>query len=168
MGVLGLVVAHLVLACLLPLVSARSRRAGFAVAAVLPTVALVWALATAPAALAGGVTTSLAWAPELGLFLSFRLDALALAMVVLVSGIGALILVYCIGYFGERSPDGMRSAALLLAFAGVMLGLVLADDLLSLYLFWELTSVTSFLLVGQSGESRENRSATTSPALPSE
>ncbi len=159
MGVLGLVVAHLVLACLLPLVSARSRRAGFAVAAVLPTVALVWALANAPAALSGGVTTSLAWAPELGLALTFRLDALALAMVVLVSGIGALILVYCIGYFGETSPDATRSAALLLAFAGVMLGLVLADDLFTLYVFWELTSVTSFLLVGQSGEARENRSA---------
>ena len=57
----------------------------------------------------------------------------------------------------RRTPP--RSAALLLAFAGAMLGLVLADDLLTLYLFWELTSVTSFLLVGQSGEARENRSA---------
>jgi len=157
--VLGLIVSHLVLACLLPLVSARSRRAGFAVAAVPPAAALVWALAHAPEALSTGVSTTLDWAPELGLALSFRLDALALAMVVLVSGIGALILVYCIGYFGEKSPDGTRSAALLLAFAGVMLGLVLADDLLSLYLFWELTSVTSFLLIGQSGEARENRSA---------
>jgi multicomponent Na+:H+ antiporter subunit A len=158
-AVLGLVVAHLALACLLPALSARSRRAGFAVAAVLPAAALVWALAHAPEALTTGVSTTLNWAPELGLALSFRLDALALAMVVLVSGIGALILVYCIGYFGESSPDGTRSAALLLAFAGVMLGLVLADDLLTLYLFWELTSVTSFLLVGQSGEARENRSA---------
>ena len=69
---LGLVVAHLVLACLLPLVSARSRRAGFAVAAVLPTAALVWALANAPEALNGGLTTSLAWAPELGLALRSR------------------------------------------------------------------------------------------------
>jgi multicomponent Na+:H+ antiporter subunit A len=157
--VLELVVAHLVLACLLPLVSARSRRAGFAVAAVPPAVALVWALVHAPEALTTGVSTTLSWAPELGLALNFRLDALSLAMVVLVSGIGALILVYCIGYFGEDSPDGTRSAALLLAFAGVMLGLVLADDLLTLYVFWELTSVTSFLLVGQSGEARENRSA---------
>jgi multicomponent Na+:H+ antiporter subunit A len=158
-AVLGLVVAHLALACLLPALSARSRRAGFAVAAVLPAAALIWALAHAREALTTGVSTTLNWAPELGLALSFRLDALALAMVVLVSGIGALILVYCIGYFGESSPDGTRSAALLLAFAGVMLGLVLADDLLTLYLFWELTSVTSFLLVGQSGEARENRSA---------
>ena len=98
------------------------------------------------------------WAPQLDLVLSFRLDALALAMVVLVSGIGALILVYCIGYFAD-SPEAPRNAALLLAFAGVMLGLVLADDLLTLYVFWELTSVASFLLVGQSGETRENRGA---------
>jgi multicomponent Na+:H+ antiporter subunit A len=157
--VLGLVVAHLALACLLPLVSARSPRAGFAVAAVLPAVALVWALANARAALSTGVSTTLQWAPELGLALSFRLDALALAMVVLVSGLGALIILYCIGYFGDDSPDATRNAALLLAFAGVMLGLVLADDLLTLYVFWELTSVTSFLLVGQSGEARENRNA---------
>jgi multicomponent Na+:H+ antiporter subunit A len=156
--VLGLVVAHLVLACLLPVVSTRSQRAGFAVAAVLPAAALVWALANAPAALTTGVSTTVVWAPELGLALSFRLDALALAMVVLVSGIGALILVYCVGYFGE-DPEGTRNAALLLAFAGVMLGLVLADDLLTLYVFWELTSITSFLLVGQSGVARENRSA---------
>jgi multicomponent Na+:H+ antiporter subunit A len=156
--VLGLVVAHLALACLLPALSARRPRTGFAVAAVLPAAAFVWALAHAREALGAGVATSLPWAPQLGLALSFRLDALALAMVVLVSGIGAVILVYGIGYFGD-GPEAGRNAALLLAFAGVMLGLVLADDLLTLYLFWELTSVTSFLLVGQSGEARENRSA---------
>ncbi|HEY4417936.1 MAG TPA: hydrogen gas-evolving membrane-bound hydrogenase subunit E [Pseudonocardia sp.] len=154
---LALVVAHLVVAALLPLVSARNRRAGFAVAAVLPAVALVWALVNTAPALAGGVTETTAWAPTLGLTLGFRLDALALAMVVLVSGIGAVILVYCIGYFGPDSPDAPRTAALLLAFAGAMLGLVLADDLLTLYVFWELTSVASFLLIGQSGERGEGR-----------
>ena len=158
MGVLGLVVAHLVLACLLPAVSARDPRAAFAVAALPPAAALVWALAHTREALSTGVSSTLAWAPSLGLALSFRLDALGLAMVVLVSGIGALILVYCIGYFGD-GPEAGRNAALLLAFAGVMLGLVLADDLLTLYLFWELTSVTSFLLVGQRGDARENRTA---------
>ena len=154
---LALVVAHLVVAALLPLVSARNRRAAFAVAAVLPAAALVWALANTAPALAGGVTETTAWAPTLGLTLGFRLDALALAMVVLVSGIGAVILVYCIGYFGTDSPEAPRTAALLLAFAGAMLGLVLADDLLTLYVFWELTSVASFLLIGQSGERGEER-----------
>jgi multicomponent Na+:H+ antiporter subunit A len=156
--VLGLVVVHLALACLLPAISARRPRLGFALAALPPAAALLWALAHAREALTTGVTTTLPWAPELGLALSFRLDALALAMVVLVSGIGALILVYGIGYFGD-GPEAGRNAALLLAFAGVMLGLVLADDLLTLYVFWELTSITSFLLVGQSGEARENRGA---------
>jgi multicomponent Na+:H+ antiporter subunit A len=157
-AVLGLVVVHLVLACLLPALSARHPRVAFVVAALPPAAAFLWAVVHARDALAGGVSTVLAWAPALGLALTFRLDALGLAMVVLVSGVGALILVYSAGYFGD-GPDAGRNAALLLAFAGVMLGLVLADDLLTLYVFWELTSVTSFLLVGQSGEARENRAA---------
>lgn len=156
---LALVVAHLVVAGLLPLVSARSRRAAFGVAAILPAGTLVWALANTGTALGPGLASTTAWAPTLGLELSFRLDALALAMIVLVSGLGAVILVYAMGYFGPTSEEATRSAALLLTFAGVMLGLVLADDLLTLYVFWELTSVTSFLLVGQSGESRTSRRA---------
>jgi multicomponent Na+:H+ antiporter subunit A len=157
--VLTLVAVHLVVALLLPLLSARSGRAGFWVAAVPPAVALGWALANTGPALAGGVTETVAWAPALGLELAFRLDSLALAMVVLVSGIGAAVLVYCTGYFDRTSPEATRNAALLLAFAGVMLGLVLADDLLTLYVFWELTSVASFLLVGQSGLARAERRA---------
>jgi multicomponent Na+:H+ antiporter subunit A len=157
--VLALVVAHLVVAVLLPLVSARGHRTAFAVAAVLPAVTLVWALTQTGAALGPGVTESTAWAPTLGLELSFRLDALALAMIVLVSGLGAVILVYSAGYFGPTSEEATRSAALLLTFAGVMLGLVLADDLLTLYVFWELTSITSYLLVGQRGDKRESRRA---------
>ena len=156
---LALVVAHLGVALLLPLVSARSRRGAFVVAALPPAATLVWALAHLPAALGPGVDSTLAWAPTLGLALSFRLDALALAMIVLVSGLGAVILVYGAGYFEEPSPQARRTAALLLAFAGSMLGLVLADDLLTLYVFWELTTVASFLLVGQAGAERGERRA---------
>jgi multicomponent Na+:H+ antiporter subunit A len=156
---LALVAAHLVLAGLLPLVSARSRRAAFAVAALPPAAALSWALSQTSGALGAGITQTTAWAPALGLSLSFRLDALALVMVVLVSGVGAVILWYCVGYFGADSPQATRSAALLLAFAGAMLGLVLADDLLTLYVFWELTSIASFLLVGQGGERAGERRA---------
>ncbi|MGH3975319.1 MAG: proton-conducting transporter membrane subunit, partial [Pseudonocardiaceae bacterium] len=161
---LALVAAHLVLACLLPLLSARSHRAAFFAAAVPPAAALIWAFGHAPEALRGGITRTTEWAPELGLTLSFRLDALALVMVVLVSGLGALILVYSAWYFepGDSHSGGSqttRSAALLLAFAGAMLGLVLADNLLTLYVFWEITSIASFLLIGQSGEGRESRRA---------
>jgi len=162
--VLALVAAHLVIAGLLPLLSARSHRAAFLVAAVLPAAALVWAFGHASEALHGGLARTTEWAPELGLALSFRLDALALVMVVLVSGLGALILTYSAWYFGpgdshSGSSQATRSAALLLAFAGAMLGLVLADNLLTLYVFWEITSIASFLLIGQSGEARESRRA---------
>ncbi len=139
--------------------SARSRRAVFGVAAVLPAAALLRALANDGRDLDGGVTQNIRCAPALKLELSFRLDALSLAMVVLVSGLGAVILGYCTGYFGRDSRDATRSAALLLAFAGAMLGLELADDLLTLYVFWELTSIASFLLVGQGGERRAERRA---------
>ncbi len=156
---LALVAAHLVLAMLLPLLSARSHRAAFLAGALLPAAALVWGLSNATGALRGGVSETTAWAPELGLSMSFRLDALGLVMLVLVAGLGALILVYSGWYFGPGSPEATRSAALLLAFAGAMLGLVLADDLLTLYVFWELTSIASFLLVGQGGEDRASRRA---------
>ncbi|GAY07826.1 hydrogen gas-evolving membrane-bound hydrogenase subunit E [Pseudonocardia sp. N23] len=157
---LALVLAHLVPACVLPAVAARSTRAAFGLAAVPPAVTLGWALAMAPAVLGGGaVTQSVAWAPALHLTFDVRLDALALVMIVLVSGLGAVILGYSAFYFGRRSPDAGRTSALLLFFAGAMLGLVVADDLLTLYVFWELTSIASFLLVGQSGLHRVNRRA---------
>ncbi|MFP5072247.1 hydrogen gas-evolving membrane-bound hydrogenase subunit E [Pseudonocardia nantongensis] len=159
---LALVAAHLVLAACLPALARYNRRLAFGAGAALLAATLVWAMAQAPQAIGGAggpVTDEIAWAPELGLTLSLRLDALALAMVVLVSGVGALIMVYAAWYFGPRSTDAARSAALLVAFAGMMLGLVLANDLLTLYVFWELTSLTSFLLVGQGGQYRENRRA---------
>ena len=151
MQVFALVVAHLAVAALLPLI--RARRTAFVVAALLPAATLVWAPANV------GAVEVVPWAPSLGLEFAFRLDAVALAMVVLVSGVGALILLYCVGYFGPQDEEAPRTGALLLAFAGAMLGLVLADDLLTLYVFWELTSVASFLLVGQSGATREARRA---------
>ncbi|MFC7656821.1 hypothetical protein ACFQV8_10545 [Pseudonocardia benzenivorans] len=84
---LALVAAHLVLACALPAVAARSTRAAFGLAAVLPAVTLVWAAAMAPAVLGGAaVEENLAWAPALHLTFDVRLDALALVMIVLVSG----------------------------------------------------------------------------------
>ncbi|WP_010239571.1 hydrogen gas-evolving membrane-bound hydrogenase subunit E [Pseudonocardia sp. P1] len=159
MSVLAVVAAHLVLALCLPALARYNRRLAFGAGAALLAATLVWAMAQAPAALGAGVTDVVEWAPELGLRLSLRMDALALAMIVLVSGVGALIMVYAAWYFGPRSKDAARSAALLVTFAGMMLGLVLADDLLTLYVFWELTSLTSFLLVGQGGQYRENRRA---------
>ncbi len=79
--------------------------------------------------------------------LAMRLDGLSLLMALLVTGIGALVMVYAGGYLAgdARQP---RFMGVLLAFMASMLGLVLADDVLTLFVFWEGTSVTSYLLIG--------------------
>ncbi|MGJ7908771.1 hydrogen gas-evolving membrane-bound hydrogenase subunit E [Actinopolyspora sp. H202] len=157
---LALVISHLLVALLLPPVAMRRARAAYLVAALPPAAALCWALAQSEAVLAGDQPVArVTWSATLGLEFVFRLDTLALVMTLLVSGIGVLVLLYSRWYFETPSGDAKRSAPLLLAFAGAMLGLVLADHLLTLYIFWELTTICSFLLVGQSGVSRESRRA---------
>ena len=87
------------------------------------------------------------WLPELGLNFTFRLDGLALLFGLLITGIGLLVILYARYYFSERDDLG-RFYALLLLFMGAMLGVVLADNLLLLLTFWELTSLSSLLLIG--------------------
>lgn len=124
-----------------------------------PAAASAWALARAGAVLDGEpVTSSFGWVPELGLSVDLRLDSFALLMVSLVAGIGVLVFAYAYAYFGDRAGLG-RFAGLLTGFAGAMLGLVLADNLLALYVFWELTSVTSYLLIGFDDEKATARAA---------
>ncbi len=156
---LALLGLHAVLAAAAPAVSRRLGRGVFAVCAVAPAATVAYALARAPAAFDGApASETVAWAGRLGLDLQLRLDAFAVLMVLLVSGIGVLIFAYCAWYFGPR-PDLGRFAATLLAFAGSMLGVVLADNVLVLYVFWELTTVTSYLLIGFDHEKGSARAA---------
>ncbi len=95
------------------------------------------------------------WIPSLGVTLSFYVDGLSLLIAVLASGIGVLIFTYCGGYM-HGEPAQPRFYASLLAFMGSMLGLVLAADLVALFVFWELTSVTSFSLIGHYSDERDS------------
>ena len=131
-----------------------------AVAVSAPAATLAWVLAN----LAGvnrdePVTTHLAWMPAFGIDLDLRLDALSAVMVLLAAGIGVAVVVYAAAYFDPRDPATARQLGLLTLFGGAMVGLVLADNLLVLYGFWELTSVTSFLLIGDRSERTEARDA---------
>lgn len=87
------------------------------------------------------------WLPELGLNLSFRLDGLALLFGLLISGIGTLIITYAFYYLNHKNSLG-KLCSLLMLFMAAMLGISLSNNLLLLLVFWELTSVSSFLLVG--------------------
>jgi multicomponent Na+:H+ antiporter subunit A len=156
--VLGLIVVHVVLAgCAGAFVRWWGRRA-FLVLAAAPAAAAVWA-AVEWDSVAGGRTReeSWRWAPTFGLEIALRLDALSLLLAALAGGVGALVLIYCAGYFTDDEPGLGRFAGTLTAFAGAMLGLVLADDLMLLYVFWELTTVLSFLLIGHTSEKKPNR-----------
>jgi multicomponent K+:H+ antiporter subunit A len=96
------------------------------------------------------------WLPELGLNLSFRLDGLSLLFALLILGIGLLIILYTRYYFSESEPYG-RFYALLMVFMAAMLGIVLSENVLLLVVFWELTSLSSFLLIGFNSHSAESR-----------
>lgn len=85
-----------------------------------------------------------------------HLDGLALLFALLITGIGTLVLVYTGGYF-HRKPELPRLLALLLFFMGAMLGVVLSDNLILLFMFWELTSVSSYLLIGFKHEDAVSR-----------
>ncbi|MFD5321340.1 Na+/H+ antiporter subunit A [Streptomyces sp. NPDC127098] len=155
-----LVLAHFVLAlCAAPLMR-RVGAAGFAVLALPPAAALVWVLCQWGLAAGGGARVEAwSWIATYHVAVAFRLDALAVVMVLLAGGIGALVLLYCARYFDSGTRRSGAFGGNLLAFAGAMLGLVLADDLMVLYLFWELTTVLSFLLIGYDSERRDSRRA---------
>ncbi len=101
------------------------------------------------------------WVDAIGVEWSFRLDGFAALFALLVTGIGVLVLVYAAGYFhGARDvARTVRFAAYFTWFAGAMLGLVTADDVWTLFVFWELTSVLSFLLIGLDDEQSSTRAA---------
>jgi len=140
---------HALLAVVAPLLARRLGRGVFLMCALAPAATTAYGAAHAPAVLAGGeLRETLAWAPSLGVSGDLRLDAFALLMLALVSGIGTLIFLYAYGYFSTPRGDLGKFAATLTGFAGSMLGLVLADNLLFLFVFWELTSITSYLLIG--------------------
>jgi multicomponent K+:H+ antiporter subunit A len=115
----------------------------------------------APAVFGGEVPRwSVAWLPALGLQMGLRLDGLAWLFALLVLGIGALVVLYAACYLDAKDPRA-RFFGFLMLFMGAMLGVVVADNLVLLVVFWELTSLSSFLLIGywgaEPGKGREAR-----------
>lgn len=109
----------------------------------------------------GAILDSYSWVPTLGVNLGFKLDGLALLFVLMISGVGALVFAYTSNYLKNHAHLN-RFYAYLSLFMGAMLGLVLSDNLVSLFVFWELTSISSFFLIGfNTTESESRKSAIT-------
>lgn len=99
---------------------------------------------------------STSWVPSLGINLDFKLDGLSLLFALLITGIGACIFFYANAYLkGHRYID--RFFGYLCLFMSAMLGLVLSDNMLLLFIFWELTSISSFFLIGFNNDNNESR-----------
>lgn len=138
----------------------RRGRGGFAVLAIVPGVAFLWACTLIPRIMRGEVyEVKIPWVPQLGLNLDFYIDTLGLLLTLIASGVGALVLVYSSRYFKANASYLGRFGGIFLAFAGAMLGLVTTDNTIALYIYWELTTVFSFLLIGHYSERTTSRRA---------
>ena len=149
-GTLLFVIALLpFLGALVPGIMIRAGRTACASFTAAPTaLALVMLLILAPAVMRGEVVQAeIEWLPQLGLSASFFLDGLGLLFAGMILGVGLLITLYARFYLSGEDPMGQFYTYLLL-FQGAMLGIVLSDNILLLLIFWELTSLSSFLLIG--------------------
>ena len=145
----ALIAALPFLGALLPGLLIRSGRNVAAISCGTMTfLALIGACLHIPAILGGAVITAdYAWLPRIGLNASFRIDGLSLLFAILILGIGLLIITYARYYLSKDDPVGQFYTYLML-FQGAMVGIVLSDNILLLLIFWELTSLSSFLLIG--------------------
>ncbi len=129
------------------------------VLAIAPALAFVHFALMLPEIAAGGVVTGgYAWVPSFNLSFSWFIDGLSLTFALLITGIGLLIVLYAGGYMKGHPQQG-RFLSFMLLFMGAMLGVVVSDSLLMLFVFWELTSITSFLLIGFDHERAASRRA---------
>ncbi|MFE7744234.1 Na+/H+ antiporter subunit A [Nocardia sp. NPDC057455] len=152
---LAILLVHAAAALAAPLAVRALGRNAFYLLASVPLGGLGWVIAnwSAPQ------RVRLTWAPSIGLNIDLRFDTLAAVLCALVLGIGALVLVYCARYFENDEARLGVFAAELVAFAGAMFGLVTSDNMVLLYVFWEATTVLSFLLIGHNAEQAASRRA---------
>ncbi|MFV0492762.1 MAG: monovalent cation/H+ antiporter subunit A [Pseudorhodobacter sp.] len=146
---LALIAALPFLGALLPGLLIRSGRTACAtVTGMVTALALLGLLLHAPAVMRGElIQTRIEWLPAIGLNVNFMLDGLGLLFAGLILGIGLLIILYARFYLSAKDPMGQFYSYLML-FQGAMVGIVLSDNILLLLIFWELTSLSSFLLIG--------------------
>jgi multicomponent K+:H+ antiporter subunit A len=146
---LTLIVLLPFIGAVLPAIMIRAGRNACATATGSVTLtALILLMSKAPAVLSGEVLkVHYDWLPQLGLNVTFFLDGLGFLFATLILGIGLLIIIYARFYLSKDDPMG-RFYVFLLLFQGAMVGIVLSDNILLLLVFWELTSLSSFLLIG--------------------
>jgi multicomponent Na+:H+ antiporter subunit A len=161
----SLVVAHVIIAASLVVARQRVGRAAFAIGALGPAATLAYAVATLPDTIDGeAISETLNWVPSLNLGFDLRLDSFGSVFLLVIGIAGVAIFLHAARYF-EGTAKAATFAATMTLFAGAMVGIVLSDHLLSVFVFWELTTITSYLLIGYSDHLARARSAALHAAL---
>lgn len=158
MTMLLAVVSGFIMAAFAPWITPRIRPVAGWFYALLPAGLFAWFATFLPEVAAGNSTVhGVEWVPQIGVNLTFLIDGLSLTFALLITGIGTCVMAYAGGYMKE-DPNIGRFFMSLNAFMAAMLGVVLSNNLISLFVFWELTSISSYMLIGfnhEDGESRE-------------
>jgi multicomponent Na+:H+ antiporter subunit A len=156
---LGVILSGFLIALLAPAVHRWGRRRTGWIISLVPLAFFVYFASLIPDVSAGEVLTpAYAWVPSMGVNLSFYLDGLSLLFALIVSGVGVLVMIFAGGYL-EGDPQLGRFYATIVLFMTAMLGVVLSGNLITLFVFWELTSISSFLLIGFKHQYEASRAA---------
>jgi multicomponent Na+:H+ antiporter subunit A len=151
------VLSGFVFAALLPLISRYARKTVPLIFSALPIVLFFFFISSLPLIKNGNTWISYhSWIPSFGIDLSFRLDGLSMLFALMITGIGALVFTYT-AYYLKGHPYLDRFYGYLSMFMASMLGVVLSDNLMSMFIFWELTSISSFFLIGFNNEDASSR-----------
>lgn len=155
---LTLLVALSIATCLAPLLVLRMGNRAFGLLALVPAGGFIWVLSLFQQGFTP-IEFNAEWFPAGNLSIDLKMDALSALFCLIILGIGALVLFYCWGYFEFPRRRLSVFAMQMACFIVAMVGLVVSDSLLVMYVFWEITSVLSFLLVGYYGERASSRRA---------
>jgi multicomponent Na+:H+ antiporter subunit A len=127
------------------------------VSVLIPAAVFAWLLQfLGPVATGDQVLLGIDWVPSMDIRLSLLIDGLSLTFALLIAGIGALVTLYSTQYLGSH-PEYPRFVLYLMLFMAGMLGLVLADNLIALFVFWEITTISSYLLIGFDSDNAKSR-----------
>lgn len=155
----ALLIVQIIAAACAPILVRYFGRNAFLILALAPGSAAVWSAFQAPGVFSQDIYEAATWVPALELNIVFRLDVLAWLMTLIVGGVGAIVLVYSARYFSDTSSGRTRFATFFTAFGAAMYGVAVADQTMVMYVFWELTAVLSFLLIGHHTTRRPARAA---------
>lgn len=151
------ILSGFIVAAMIPFFSKLIKGRGSILMPFLPLILFAYFLGHLPQVSSGeGVSLVYEWVPSIGINLAFNLDGLALLFVLMITGIGSLVFFYTFSYLkGHIYLD--RFYGYLSMFMSSMLGLVLSDNIITLFIFWELTSISSFFLIGFNNEDPKSR-----------